>query len=121
MITEARTALSTLLEDAGFRVFEYVPPNITPPCAVMFPAGEWIQAGETYGEWRIGFNVRIFAQAFTNELATTTMDGYAETLIEAVDDAPSFYMTGLSAPDQYTENGSTFLGIETTIYQITRQ
>lgn len=121
MISEARAALSTLLDNAGFRVFDYVPPNITPPCAIMFPMSEWIQPGETYREYRIGFNVRILAQALTNQNVTATMDGYVESLIEAVDDATSFYMSGVSSPEQYSENGSTFLGIEATIYQITRQ
>jgi hypothetical protein len=121
MISEARTALADLLDGAGFRVFDYVPPNITPPCAVIFPLDEWIQPGETYREYRIGFAVRIFAQALTNQNATVTMDGYVEDLIEAVDDATGFYMNGIGAPEQYTENNSTFLGVEANIYQITRQ
>lgn len=121
MIAEARAALSELLEDAGFRVFDYVPPNITPPCAIIFPMAEWIQPGETFREYRIGFNVRVLAQALTNQNATGTMDGYVESLLEAVDDAKTFYMTGLSAPEQYSENASTFLGVEANIYQITRQ
>ena len=121
MIAEARTALSSLLEDAGFRVFEYVPPNITPPMAVMFPTSEWIAPGENYGEYRIGFNVRIFAQALTNETATAAIDEYVESLLEYVDAAPGFYMAGLTAPEMYTENASTFLGVEAIVYQITRQ
>jgi hypothetical protein len=83
--------------------------------------GEWIQPGETYGEYRIGFNVRIFAQALTNQNATATMDGYVEDVIEAVDDATGFYMAGMSAPEQYGENASAFLGVDAAIYQITRQ
>lgn len=121
MITESRAALVSLLEDAGFRAFDYVPPNITPPCAIMVPNPNWIQAGETYGEWRIGFDVRIFAQALTNEHVTVTIDGYVEDLIEAVDATAGFYMEGLGAPEAYQENNSTFMGIEATIYQITRQ
>ncbi len=121
MISEARASLSGLLEDAGFRVFEYVPPNITPPCAIIFPLGEWIQPGETFGEWRIGFSVRIFAQALTNQNVTETMDAYVEDVIEAVSEAAGFYMTGISAPEQYGENASTFLGVDANIYQITRQ
>ncbi len=121
MITASRTALKNLLETAGFRVFQHVPPNISPPCAVIFPLGDWIQPGETYGEYRIGFTVRIFAQALTNQNATTTMDGYVEDLIEAVDDAAGFYMAGIQAPEQFGENASAFLGIDAAIYQITRQ
>ena len=121
MISEARAALSGLLEDAGFRVFEHVPPNITPPCAVIFPLGEWIQPGETYGEYRIGFNVRIFAQALTNQNVTATMDGYVEDVIAAVEDAAGFYMAGMQAPEQFGENASAFLGVDAAIYQITRQ
>jgi hypothetical protein len=121
MISETRAALASLLEDAGFRTFDYVPPNITPPCAVIFPAAEWIQAGENYGEWRIGYNVRIFAQALTNQNATGTVDGYVEDLFDAVSSAAGFYMEGIGAPEAYQENSSTFLGVETVVYQLTRQ
>lgn len=121
MISEARTALTGLLGDAGFRVFDYVPPNITPPVAIIFPTSEWIQPGENYGEYRIGFNVRIFAQSLTNENATLAIDGYVESLMEYVDAAPGFYMSGIGAPEQYAENGSSFLGVEAIVYQLTRQ
>lgn len=120
MISEARTALTELLTDAGFRTFDYVPPNITPPCAVVFPSGDWVAGGEVFGEYRLGFNVRIFAQALTNENATGMVDGYADTLITAIQDAPGFYLASIGAPEMYSENNSTFLGIEATIYQLTR-
>lgn len=120
MIAEARTALADILTDAGFRVFEHVPPNITPPCAVIFPAGDWVAQGESFGEYRIGFNVRIFAQALTNEHVTETVDGYADTLVTAIQDAPGYYLASIGAPEQYGENSSAFMGIEATIYQLTR-
>jgi hypothetical protein len=88
---------------------------------VLFPLGDWIQPGENYGEYRIGFSVRIFAQALTNQNATVKMDGYVEKVIEAVDDTPGFYMAGIGAPEQFGENASTFLGVDAAIYQITRQ
>jgi hypothetical protein len=121
MIGEARTALVGLLEDAGFRAYDYVPPNITPPVAVIFPTADWIQPGENYGEYRIGFNVRIFAQALTNEQVTIAIDSYVESLIEYVDAAPGFYMSGIGMPEQFAENNSSFLGVEAIVYQITRQ
>jgi hypothetical protein len=121
VISEARAALTGLLEDAGFRVFDYVPPNITPPCAVIFPLGDWITPGENFGEYRIGFSVRIFAQALTNQNVTATMDGYVEDVIDAVDSAAGFYMSGMQAPEQFGENASAFLGVDAAIYQITRQ
>jgi hypothetical protein len=87
----------------------------------MFPLADWIQAGEAFGEWRIGFSVRIFAQALTNQNVTETMDGYVEDVIAQVTNSAGFYMTGISAPEQYGENASAFLGVDANIYQITRQ
>lgn len=82
--------------------------------------GEWIQPGETYGEYRIGFNVRIFAQALTNQNVTETMDQYVQDVLDTVKDAAGFYMAGIGAPEQFGENASAFLGVDAAIYQITR-
>lgn len=120
MISQARTALVDLLDDAGFRVFDYVPPNITPPCAVIFPADEYVQAGENFGEYRIGYDVRIFAQNLTNEHVTGVMDQYIEDVVIAVNDAAGFYLESIPAPEMYAENNSSFLGVQFTVYQLTR-
>ncbi len=120
MITEARTALVDLLDEAGFRTFDYVPPNITPPCAVIFPANEYIASGETVGEYRIGYDVRIFAQNLTNEHVTGVMDQYIEDALIAVDGAVGFYLESIGAPEMYQENNSSFLGVQFTVYQLTR-
>ena len=120
MITEAREALKDLLDDAGFRAFDYVPPNITPPCAVIFPSADYVASGETFGEYIISFDVRIFAQALTNEHATVVMDGYIEDALAAIHGEAGFYLDGISAPEMYTENSSTFLGVQLTVKQLTR-
>lgn len=120
MIADARIALGDVLTGAGFRVFNFVPPNITPPCAVIMPAAEWVVGGENFAEYRIGFEVRIFAQAVTNEVATDYIDQQAENLVVAITDADNFYLATVSNPDMYSENGSTYLGIAATIYQIAR-
>lgn len=120
MITEARTALAELLTEVGFRTFDYVPPNIVPPCAVIFPNSEWVAAGETYGEYTIGFEVRVFAQAVTNQVATVNVDQYAEDLLVGIHDAENFYLGEISAPEAYNENNNTFLGIQATVFQRSR-
>ena len=120
MISTARAALVSLLDDAGFRTFDYVPPNITPPCAIIFPADQYIQSGETVGEYRVGYDVRIFAQNLTNENVTGVMDQYIEDALIAVNDAPGFYLEGIPAPEMYAENASTFLGVQFTVFQLTR-
>lgn len=120
MISEARTALTDLLDDAGFRTFDYVPPNITPPCAVIFPSAEYVSAGETFGEYVVSFDVRIFAQALTNEHATQVMDGYIEDALTEVHGAVGFYLDAVNAPEMFRENGSDFLGVQLTIKQLTR-
>lgn len=120
MITQARAALVDLLDDAGFRTFDYVPPNITPPCAVIFPSAEYVVSGETFGEYVVSFDVRIFAQALTNNHATVVMDGYIEDALDEITSTAGFYLEGVNAPEMYTENNSTFLGVQLTIKQLTR-
>lgn len=120
MISAARAALVALLDGAGFRTFDYVPPNITPPCAIIFPADEYIQSGETVGEYRIGYDVRIFAQNLTNGHVTPVMDQYIEDALIAVNDATGFYLEAIPAPEAYQENASTFLGVQFTVFQLKR-
>lgn len=120
MITQSRAALVALLDTAGFRTFNYVPPNITPPCAVIFPSAEFITSGETFGEYIISFDVRIFAQALTNNHVTVVMDQYIEDALDEITGTAGFYLEGVNAPEMFTENNSTFLGVELTVKQLTR-
>jgi hypothetical protein len=120
VISQARTALVNLLTTAGFRTFDYVPPNITPPCAVIFPSDVYIAGGETVGEYRVGYDVRIFAQNLTNEKVTGVMDQYIEDALIAVNDEPGFYLEAIGAPEMYQENNASFLGVQFTVYQLKR-
>jgi hypothetical protein len=120
VISQARAALVDLLDNAGFRTFDYVPPNITPPCAVVFPSTEFVTTGETFGEYIVSFDVRIFAQALTNNHVTVVMDGYIEDALDGINGTAGFYLETVNAPEMYTENNSTFLGVELTVKQLTR-
>ena len=69
MIGAARTALASILTDAGLRVSAFVPDRITPPLAVLEPSGDWVVSGDTFGSFRIGFDVTLIVQTAANEIA----------------------------------------------------
>jgi hypothetical protein len=62
MIGTARTALAGILTSAGLRVFAFTPERAAPPMAILVPSGDWVTAGDTFGTFRIGFDVTLIVQ-----------------------------------------------------------
>lgn len=120
MISAARSALATLIEGAGVSCVEFVPERITPPIAIMEPTSEWIASGETYGEWRIGFDVTLITQTASNGKATNKLDEMVEDVLNAVNDAAGFYTQSVSSPAVVAANNAEYLSVALTIYQISR-
>lgn len=120
MIASSRTALAALIENAGVRCVDYIPERITPPIAVMEPTSEWIASSETYGEWRIGYDVTIVTQTASNSKATNTLDGMVEDVLTEVAGATGFYAGSVSAPNVLAVNNAEYLSVALTIYQNTR-
>lgn len=120
MIVEARGALETLLDDAGFNVSAFVPERITPPIAVMEPAGDWIVSGDTFGVFRIGFNVTLVTQTASNAKVTDELDQMVDDLLDAVASASGFYASQVSAPSLLSVQNAEFYSTTITVYQNTQ-
>ena len=120
MIADARSDLAALIEGAGVTCMEYIPERITPPIAVMEPTSTWIQSGEAFGEFRIGFDVTIVTQTASNAKATDNLDSMVEDVLTAVQGAQGFYTDSVSSPAVLAVNNAEYLSVAMTIYQITR-
>jgi hypothetical protein len=74
MIGQARTALASILTGAGLRVFAFTPERAAPPMGILVPSGDWVSAGETFGTFRVGFDVTLIVANAANETMITALD-----------------------------------------------
>lgn len=117
MIAEARADLTSLLEGAGFRAFSEVPERVTPPLAVLVPAAEWIESGETYGSFVVSFDVEIIASNGSNVKVSEEIDEQVETALSAITAAPGFYASSVAQPQAVEIAGAVYLGATITVRQ----
>lgn len=119
MIVEARGAVETLLNDAGFNVSAFVPERITPPVAVMEPSSDWVVSGDVFGAYRIGFDVTLITRTASNAKVTDEIDQMLDELIVAVSSAAGFYCGSAGKPFDMNVNGADYYAVSVTIYQNT--
>lgn len=117
MIGAARSALAGILEDAGIRTSAVVPERITPPLAVISPASDWVQSGDTYGSFRVAFDVTIIVQTAANATVSSNLDDAIDAAIQAITEASGFYVGSVDAP-QFIGTAD-FLSASMTVYQNT--
>jgi hypothetical protein len=120
MIGAGRDALLAVLTTAGIRASEVVPDRITPPLAVLQPAGDWVSAGTTFGEFRLGFDVTVIVQTAANAVVSSAMDEAVDAVLTAVSNAQGFYVGAVSAPTLLSVQNAEFLSATLTVYQNTR-
>jgi putative aminopeptidase FrvX len=120
MISEARAALATVLENGGLRATEYVPERITPPLAVVQPSGDWVTSGDTFGSFRVGFEVTLIVQTASNQVVSSHLDELVDETLTAISDASGFYASQVSAPSLLSVQNAEYLSTTITVYQNTQ-
>lgn len=120
MISQARSALDTLLTNAGFNVSAFVPERITPPVAVIEPSSDWVASGEVFGSYRVGFDVTMITQTATNAKASDEIDTMVDDVLEAIGGGAGFYCGAIGAPQSVQANNAEYLGVTFTVYQNTK-
>lgn len=117
MIVGARAALETLFDSAGFTVSAFVPDRITPPLAIITPSGDWVTGGDTFGLFRIGFEVTLVTQTASNARVTDELDQMVDDAIAAVTRASGFYCGSVGSPSYLDVQNAQFLSAAMTVYQ----
>jgi hypothetical protein len=117
MIVGCRAALETLFDTAGFTVKAFVPDRITPPMAIITPAGNWVESADTFASFRIGFDVTLITQTASNAKVTDELDQMVDDAIAAVTVAPGFYCGSVGAPTYLSVQNAEFLSVAMTVYQ----
>jgi P2-related tail formation protein len=119
MIGAARTALTDILTDAGLRVFAFTPERVTPPVGILVPSSDWVTSGETYGTFRIGFDVTLIVDQAANETMITALDDLVDDTLDAIAPAAGFYASQVGAPSLIEISGANYLSTVITVYQNT--
>lgn len=117
MIVTARAALETLFNNAGFNVSAFVPDRITPPLAIIAPSGDWVTGGDTFGMFRIAFDVTLVTQTASNAKVTDELDQMVDDAIAAVTTATGFYCGSVGSPSYLSVQNAEFLSASMTVYQ----
>jgi len=120
MIGAARTALTSILTDAGLRVFAFTPERVTPPVGILVPSGDWVTSGETYGTFRIGFDVTLIVDQAANETMITALDTLVDNTLDAIAPAIGFYASQVGGPSLIEISGANYLSTTITVYQNTQ-
>jgi hypothetical protein len=120
MIGEARTALASILTGAGLRVFAFTPERAAPPMSILVPSGDWVTSGDTFGSFRVGFDVTLIVAPAANETMITALDDLTDSTLEAISDATGFYASSVGAPSLIDISGGDCLSTTITVYQNTQ-
>jgi hypothetical protein len=120
MISAGRTALLDVLTAAGIRASSVVPERVTPPLSVIQPASDWVTGGDTYGTYRLGFEVTVIVQTAANAKVSQTLDDAVDAVLTAVSGAQGFYVGTVGAPSILSVQNAEFLSATLTVYQNTR-
>ncbi len=120
MIGAARTALTEILTDAGLRVFAFTPERVTPPVGILVPSGDWVTAGDTFGAFRIGFDVTLIVDQAANETMITALDTLVDDTLDAIAPANGFYASQVGGPSLIETSGANYLSTTITVYQNTQ-
>jgi len=120
MIATGRTALLNVLTSAGIRASSVVPERITPPIAVIEPSADWVTGGDTFGAYRLGFDVTVIVKTAANATVSTTLDDAIDAVLGAISGAQGFYVGSVGAPSLLAVQNAEFLSATLTVYQNTR-
>lgn len=119
MIVEARAALETLFDEGGFNVSAFVPERVTPPLAIITPAGDWVASGDVFGTFRLGFDVTLVTPTASNAKVTDELDQMVDDAIALVTGAQGFYCGSVNSPELLAVQNAEFLSVSMTVYQNT--
>lgn len=120
MIPQARTALAGILTTAGLRVFAFTPERAAPPMAILTPSAGWVESGEAFGAFRVGFDVNLIVQNAANETMISALDELVDDTLLAIADATGFYASQVGAPTMLDISGADYLSTTITVYQNTK-
>lgn len=112
-LTDAREALKTVVEGAGFRVALEVPETYSPPLCWIAPRTPYRQSGQTFGRKKVSLAVICLAAAGTNATALAAVDDMTSEVADAIEASDAFRLDSeeIGVPQLYASaQGQQYLG-----------
>lgn len=116
MISDVKAAIVALLDGLNIPNYESVPGRIAVPSAIVTPAPTWLESGEVFGEYRVGYEVVIFAGTATSQVMTDQSAEFTVQVLQAVEDVPGLFPGTVQAPALMEHGGVNYLTSTITIY-----
>lgn len=111
MLASSRALLAQQLVSAGVTVSDHVPERINPPLAVIEPGTPYVQAGQTFTEFEVRYQVILLAATAANQVASSELDRLIVAVLDAVD---TFDLDQVDQPSQFDTGSAQFLGTRLT-------
>lgn len=84
VLADVKAELADELIGAGIASVDHIPSRITPPLAIISPAGTYISQGDTFTSFELGLEITLIAQTASNPKAQESLDDAIVTAIGAI-------------------------------------
>lgn len=116
MISDVKDAIVAVLDGLDIPNYESVPGRIAVPSAIVTPASTWLEGAEVFGEYRVGYEVVLFAGTATSQVMTDQTADFTVQVLQAVEALPGLYAGTVQAPQLMEHGGVNYLTSTVTVY-----
>lgn len=110
-----RGNVADLIEEATtLTAYSYNPERLIPPCAVVMPAGSYVESGNTFGSFLFRFTVDLVMSAAANKVVAAGLDNQIENAIVALVNA-GYSVESVGQPYQLEANNGAYLAATLTV------
>lgn len=117
-LTDLRTAVKAVLDEAGFRTFTTVPSQVTPPCAFVSPGDPYLtREGAAFGGEIVRHRVVVVTAAGINDTTAESLDELLLTALDALYASVDWDVTEVGSPGPIGLNNAQYLAVPIDIQQ----
>lgn len=113
-----RTALTADLQAQGLFPVAFVPERPAPPLAVVVPGAPYVATGDTFGTYKVRFDVVLMTAKATNETETIDLDTSVQAALEALANSARFYLEEITRPAYFQINGTDLFGVTLSAFTL---
>lgn len=97
-LEQLRAQLAGELDGQGITPVTFVPERPQPPLAVIAPGSPYVQQGDTFGVYKVAFDIVLMTPKATNEAETIDLDAMIAMTVGAIAESQTFYLSQIGQP-----------------------
>jgi hypothetical protein len=117
MLTDLRESLVADLGGTGLAVHVAWPDRPAVPCLIVVPGGQYVSAGQLYGDWLVRLDVIVLVARDSYPVALANLDTAIDAVLTATG---SWGVTGIDQPSLVTVGAAEVLGVVIQLQHATR-